>query len=58
MKTFMAYIERDTETGTYFGIIPSVPGAYTQADTLEALQANLKEVLELCLEEINDPTDN
>jgi predicted RNase H-like HicB family nuclease len=52
MKTFMAYIERDTETGSYFGIIPSVPGTYTQAETLEEIQVNLKEVLELCLEEL------
>jgi predicted RNase H-like HicB family nuclease len=33
------------------GIIPSVPGAHTQAETLDELQQNLKEVLELCLDE-------
>jgi predicted RNase H-like HicB family nuclease len=30
----------------------TIPGAHTQADTLDELQENLKEVLELCLEEM------
>ena len=51
MRTFVAYVERDPETNLYVGIIPGVPGAHTQAATLDALQHNLKEVLELCLEE-------
>ncbi len=51
MKTFTAYIEWDTETEVYVGIIPGVPGAHTQAASLDELRENLKEVLELCLEE-------
>jgi predicted RNase H-like HicB family nuclease len=51
MKTFTAYVELDTETNLYVGIVPGVPGAHTQAATLDELQENLKEVLELCLEE-------
>ncbi len=51
MRTFPAYIEFDAETQTYFGMVPGIPGAHTQGDTLEELRANLKEVLELCLEE-------
>ncbi|HAS28410.1 MAG TPA: type II toxin-antitoxin system HicB family antitoxin [Dehalococcoidia bacterium] len=51
MKTFTAYVELDAETNLYVGIVPGIPGAHTQAATLEELQANLKEVLELCLEE-------
>ena len=58
MKTFVAYIERDPDTGWYFGQIPSVPGAYTQAETLEELRANLKEVLELCLEGLSEPVED
>jgi predicted RNase H-like HicB family nuclease len=57
MKTFTAYIERDVDTGMFFGIIPSVKGAYTQGETLEELQANLREVLELCMEESNGEMD-
>jgi predicted RNase H-like HicB family nuclease len=48
-----AYIERDAETGLYVAIIPGIPGAHTQAESLDELQKNLKEVLELCLGEMD-----
>jgi predicted RNase H-like HicB family nuclease len=51
VKTFTAYVEWDPETQLYVGIVPGIPGAHTQAATLDALRQNLKEVLELCLEE-------
>ena len=51
-----AYIERDLETGLYVAIIPGIPGAHTQSATLDELQSNLREVLELCLEEM-DPEE-
>ena len=52
----VAYIERDIESGLYVAVVPGVPGAHTQAETLDDLQAKLKEVIELCLEEM-DPED-
>ncbi len=58
MKTFTAYIEWDTETNLYVGIVPGIPGAHTQGATLDELQTNLKEVLELCLEEYKGSTDD
>ena len=57
MQTFTAYIEFDPETHLYVGTIPSVPGAHTQGATLDELQANLKEVLVLCLEELGGILD-
>ena len=51
-KTFTAYVEYDSESGFYVGSIPSIPGAHTQGATLDELQNNLREVLELCLEEM------
>lgn len=51
-KTFTAYVEWDPETRLYVGIVPGIPGAHTQAETLDELQKNLKEVLELCADEI------
>lgn len=51
MKTLTAYIQVDPDTGLYFGIVPGIPGAYTQAESLDELRRNLKEVLELCVEE-------
>ena len=50
MYKIMAYIERDLETGLYVGSVPEIVGAHTQAETLDELQKNLKEVVELCLE--------
>jgi len=40
----------------YVATIPGVPGAHTQAETLDELQRNLQEVLQLCLEEM-DPEE-
>ena len=51
---FNAYIERDSETGLYIGIVPDIPGAHTQGETLDELNANLREVIELCLEEMSE----
>jgi predicted RNase H-like HicB family nuclease len=51
MRNLTAYIERDPETGLYVGIIPGLPGAHTQGETLDELHKNLREVVELCLEE-------
>ncbi len=56
MKTFTAYVEYDPEVKVYVGIVPGIPGAHTQGETLDELQKNLKEVLELCLEELGDST--
>ena len=53
MTTVTAYIEKDVETGLYVAIVPGIPGAHTQAETLDELQKNLTEVLELCLEEMD-----
>jgi len=46
------YIERDPVSGMYVAVVPSIPGAHTQAKTLDELNKNLKEVVELCLEEL------
>lgn len=48
----MCYIERDPEIGFFVGMVPSIPGAHTQAATLEELRVNLQEVVELSLEEL------
>ena len=47
-----AYIERDPDSGCYVAVVPGIPGAHTYADTLDELQANLKEVIALCLAEM------
>jgi predicted RNase H-like HicB family nuclease len=51
MKTFTAVIERCPETGLYVGYVPGFPGAHSQAETLDELNANLREVIEMLLED-------
>lgn len=51
MRTFTAQVEWDYETKLYVGIIPDIQGAHSQGETLDELNVNLKEVLELCFEE-------
>ncbi len=50
---FTAHIEKDTESSLYVAYVPSLPGAHTQAETLDELQSNLEEVIALCLEELS-----
>ncbi len=56
MHRITGYIEKDLETGLYVAVVPGIPGAHTQAETLDELQKNLKEVVELCLEEMDPET--
>jgi len=50
MLKITGYIEKDVETGLYVAVVPGIPGAHTQGETLDELRKNLKEVVELCLE--------
>jgi len=52
----VAFIEKDVESGCYVAVVPSIPGAHTQAETLDELHIKLKEVIALCLEEM-DPDE-
>jgi len=51
---FTAEIIKDTEINQYIGIVPGLPGAHTQAPTLDELYRNLQEVVQLCLEEMTE----
>ena len=50
-RTFTAVVERDADTRLYVGFVPGLPGAHTQAESLDELNANLKEVVEMLLED-------
>ena len=50
-RKFTAVVEKDTETGLYVGYVPGFPGAHTQAETLDELRENLREVIEMLLED-------
>ena len=51
MRTFTFIVERDPETGVLVGSVPGWPGAHTQANTLDELEDNLREVIEMLLED-------
>ncbi len=51
MRKFTAVVEKCTDTGLFVGYVPGFPGAHTQAATLDELAVNLREVVELLLEE-------
>ena len=51
MRTFSAVVERCPSTGLLVGYVPGFPGAHSQAATLEELQSNLHEVIEMLLED-------
>jgi len=51
MRTFTAVVEKCPDTGLYVAYVPGFPGAHTQAETLDELQKNLAEVIEMLLED-------
>ncbi|RJR46419.1 MAG: type II toxin-antitoxin system HicB family antitoxin [Deltaproteobacteria bacterium] len=51
MRVFSAVIEKCPDTGLYVGYVPGFPGAHSQAETLDELNRNLKEVIEMLREE-------
>jgi len=50
-REFYVVVEKD-EDGFFVGEVPHLKGCYTQRKTLDELMANIKEVIELCLEEV------
>ena len=54
MRTFSVIIEHDPETGVYVGSVPGWPGAHSQGASLDELDTNLREVIEMLLED-GDP---
>ena len=51
MKTYTAVIERCPDTGVFVGYIPGFAGAHSQGETLDELNQNLREVVEMLLED-------
>ena len=51
MHTFTAVVERCPDTGLYVGFILGFAGAHSQGETMDELHENLKEVIEMLLED-------
>lgn len=54
MHVYTAVIEHCPDTGLYVGYVPGFPGAHSQGETLDDLNANLKDVIAMLLED-GDP---
>ena len=52
VRTYTAVIQYDAESKAYVGFVPALPGTHSCGDTLEELRSNLKEAMELMLEEL------
>ena len=51
MKAYNYVVEKCTDTDLYVGYVPGFPGAHSQAETLDELQHNMQEVIEMLLED-------
>ena len=51
MKTYSYIVEKCSDTGLYVGYVSGFPGAHSQARTLDELQHNMKELLEMLHED-------
>jgi predicted RNase H-like HicB family nuclease len=52
-KEFYVVIERD-EDGIYVGEVPQLKACYSQGETIDELMGNIREVIEMCLEELEE----
>ena len=54
-RTFTAVVEKCPDTGLYMAHIPGFPGAHTDGVTMEELSQNMRDVIELLLEDGGEP---
>ena len=54
-RTFTAVVEKCPDTGLFMAHIPGFPGAHTDGGTMEELSQNMREVIELLLEDGGEP---
>jgi predicted RNase H-like HicB family nuclease len=54
-REFTVLIEQD-EDGYYIAEVPELPSCYTQARSLDELMERIREVILLCLEDIDSET--
>lgn len=56
MKKYTVIVHE--EDGGYWAEVPALPGCYTEADTLDELKENLREAIDLYLEDSAPVTDD
>ena len=48
------FLEEDEEVGGYVVSCPSLPGCFSQGDTMEEALENIKEAIQACLESLGE----
>jgi predicted RNase H-like HicB family nuclease len=51
MRTYTAVVDRCPQTGLLVGYVRGFPGAHSQAESLDELNRNLSEVIQMLLED-------
>jgi predicted RNase H-like HicB family nuclease len=51
MRSYNFVVARDPDTNLLIGYVPGWPGAHSQGADIDELQANLREVIEMLLED-------
>jgi predicted RNase H-like HicB family nuclease len=51
-KNVFEILVHEAENGGYWAECPSIEGCYSQGETLDELQSNIKEAIELYLDEL------
>ena len=51
MRAYTAVVERCTDTGLFVAYVPGFRGAHSQGESLDELNKNLLEVIEMLLED-------
>ena len=51
MRTYTVVVERCADTGLFVGYVPGFAGAHSQGESLDELNKNLQEVIQMLLEE-------
>jgi predicted RNase H-like HicB family nuclease len=54
MKEYEVVIQKDSETKQIFASVPILPGCYTYGDSIEEVLLNIKEAIELHLDNLKD----
>ena len=49
---FKIVLEEDEEVGGYIASCPSLPGCFSQGDTMEESIENIKEAIQACIESL------
>ena len=56
-REFYVVIEKD-EDSYYVGEVPQLKACYSQGGTIDKLMENIKEVIEMCLEELEEANNS